>query len=255
MRWMISQGGMTAAPNTLDPMRCLYRRFSTASLLAAALTMPIVSDASAACSNDRDVLFIVDASVSMLYLGLGGLNRFDAARAAIVADLDLLPSDGRVALRFFGSQSPAVRTDCRDSDLAVPFRPAASNKALIIQALAAAAPQGITPMAYALQEAMSDFPPGAVDPTIIVISDGGENCGGDVCAAATALARDGVVVNAVAIQADDKGQQQLQCISRATGGEYFPVPTTTVLADAIEQALDVCPVAEQWPLPPTVAAG
>jgi Ca-activated chloride channel family protein len=211
----------------------------TACLVAAALTTPISSSVFAACpSENRDVLLILDASNSMLHNA-----RFDAARDAVASDLDLLPANAKVALRLYGSRSPALRSDCQDSELRVPFGPAASNRALIVGALASTRPQGITPIAYALREATSDFPQGAADRTIVLMSDGAENCGGDVCAAAGDLARAGIVINTVAVQADNNGQRQLQCIAHATGGAYFPAPTTTALADQIAQALGICPVA------------
>jgi Ca-activated chloride channel homolog len=86
------------------------------------------------------------------------------------------------------------------------------NRALIVAALASTRPQGITPIAYALGEAASDFAAGAAGRTIILMSDGGETCGGNVCVAAGELARSGIVINTVAIQADNNGQRQLQCI-------------------------------------------
>lgn len=249
---MVASGALAAVRSGGKVAAQWCQRLPTACLFAAALTIPMTSSAFAACrSEDRDVLLILDASTSMLHNAIGGLTRFEAARDAVASDLDLLPASAKVALRLYGSRSPALRTDCQDSDLRVPFGPAASNRALIVGALALTRPQGITPIAYALQAAASDFPKGGAERTIILMSDGGETCGGDVCAAAGELAHSGIVINTVAIQADNKGQQQLQCIAHATGGDYFPVPTVTALADKIAEAIGICPVAYLPPGRPT----
>jgi len=232
------------------------RRLATACLVAAAMSMPITSGAFAACiDRDRDVLLILDASTSMLQLGLGGLNRFEAARDAIATDLDVFPPGAQIALRMLGSRSAALRGDCQDSQLVVPFGPAATNRTLILAALLAIGAQGITPMSYALHEAMADFPEGSNDRTVVLVSDGGETCGADVCAAAVDLARAGIMVNTVAIQPDNAGQRQLQCIAQATGGQYFPVPTTTVLADQLARAIGICSVAYNPPPRRSIAGG
>ena len=88
------------------------------------------------------------------------------------------------------------------------------------------------------------------------MSDGGETCGGDVCVTAGELARGGIVVNTVAIQPDNNGERQLQCIAHATGGVYFPVPAITALADQVARAMEICPIAYlPQGRPSTIAAG
>ena len=51
-------------------------------------------------------------------------------RLLLIGHLDLLPANAKVALRLYGSPSPALRSDCQDSELRVPFGPAASNRAV-----------------------------------------------------------------------------------------------------------------------------
>jgi hypothetical protein len=63
------------------------------------------------------------------------------------------------------------------------------------------------------------------------------------------------MVNTVAIQPDNAGQRQLQCIAQATGGQYFPVPTTTVLADQLARAIGICSVAYNPPPRRSIAGG
>ena len=86
---------------------------------------------------------------------------------------------------------------------------------------------GITPLTYALEQAIRfDFSP---DPNtlkhIILITDGGESCGGDPCALIRRIAsqRDDLKVDIIAITVDGEALIQLQCIANASNGDYVPV--------------------------------
>jgi Ca-activated chloride channel family protein len=205
--------------------------------------LPLAPAVAACVPKDRDALLILDSSFSMLRTASGGISRFNLARQAVYATLDLMPDYARVALRLYGSESQAARSDCKDSVLKVPFAPAFGNRTAIKLALAASHARGLTPIAYALLQASGDFGESAADRTIVLVSDGGETCGGDPCAVAALLAGQGFVINTVALQPDIQGRRQLQCIAKATGGEYFAVPTAAQLQDKVMQALGICPIA------------
>ena len=214
--------------------------------LVAAVAMPLGSFAQACTISDRAVLLILDASYSMLnrVAAPGGpTTRFAAARNAVSGVVDLFPDDGFLALRFYGSQSAAIKMDCTDSVLAVPFGPAIANRAPIKAALAQAHARGVTPIAYSLAQAARDFPSDALERTIIVVSDGGESCDGDPCATAALLHAQGFVINAVGFMIAGIARAQLRCIAAAAGGKYFDVPVAVSLSESIGQAFGQCPVA------------
>jgi Ca-activated chloride channel family protein len=219
--------------------------FSTrlAIALSLAVAMPLASAAEACSLSSRSVLVLLDASYSMLNRVAGGGTRFSAARNAVSAVVDLFPDDGFIALRFYGSQTSAARMDCGDSVLAVPFAPAFTNRAPIKSALADAHARGLTPIAYSLAQAVSDFPTDRLDKTIILVSDGGESCNGDPCAAAAKLHAQGFVINTVGFMIAGLARAQLRCIASASGGQYFDVPVAVTLSDSLRQAFGQCPVA------------
>jgi Ca-activated chloride channel family protein len=210
--------------------------------LLAATTAPL-APALAVCTPDRDALLILDASYSMLSRAGNGMTRFTLARQVIDQTVDLFPPDARIALRLYGSAAQAVRMDCRDSVLMVPFAPAAKNGALIKLALADAHARGVTPIAYALEQAAGDFRDDSIGRTIVLVSDGGEDCNGDPCATAAALHDQGLVINTIGLGVDVRGGRQLQCIAKASGGQYYAVPVAAQLQDKLIQALGICPVA------------
>jgi Ca-activated chloride channel family protein len=224
-------------------------------LAFAAATVAPLAPAVAACSPSRDALLILDASYSMLRRLNTGMTRFAAARDVIDQTVDLFPADARIALRVFGSGAQTGRNDCRDTVLKVPFAPAATNAALIKLALAESHARGVTPIAFTLQQAAGDFHDSSISRTIVLVSDGAEDCNGDPCGAAAALYAAGFVINTIGFGTSVQGSRQLQCIAKATGGEYYAVPVAAQLQDKLMQALGICPVALGPALSEFAAAG
>ncbi len=209
--------------------------------LAAAVTMSLAPVAEAC--EARDALLILDASESMLRSSGSPTTRFNVARRAVKAALDVFPDDGMIALRLYGSTSSVNLRNCTDSVLAVGFAPAAENRSAITDALSRARARGLTPIDFALREAVRDFPAHA-SRTIILVSDGRESCSGDTCVAAAELAEQGFVINTIGFQVDRLGQAQLQCIAKASRGQYFNVAIAEDLVTRLRDALEVCLVAE-----------
>lgn len=104
---------------------------------------------------------------------------------------------------------------------------------------------GATPLTLALQQAVSvDFKNmGITSPKkIILITDGGETCGGDPCAFARQLAsmRKDITIDVVLVSSHSR---ELACLSTATGGKFYniqDVPTfTRVLSESLQNVESV----------------
>src|SRR5262245_42080406 len=133
------------------------------------------------------VEYILDVSGSMNAL-FGGEKRIDAAKKSIGSMVQGIPDGSIVALRFYAHRvAPSDKAaSCKDTELVIPFGPI--NKQQLINIVNAATPLGQTPIAFSLEQAASDFTPGADEQqTIILVSDGEESCGGDPVATAKAL--------------------------------------------------------------------
>jgi len=172
-----------------------------------------------------------------------GTNRFNLARQAVIAIVDLFPPEGYLALRLYGSEGQSIREDCTDSKLAVPCAPAAENRDDILLALSQAPARGLTPIAYALEQAVADFPGNDLDKLIIIVSDGIESCYGDPCGVATELGALGFVIHTVGFVVSRTTATQLRCVATATGGTYFDVPVAVELSNKLRQAFSACPIA------------
>jgi Mg-chelatase subunit ChlD len=211
-------------------------RSSYTAILAVAFTV----QTAAACP--APTLIIFDASYSMMARVTLAISRLAQARSAIDGLLERLPPDLPVGLRLYGSQTPAVRHDCVDTYLAVPVGPLAETRDSIESVLADTHARGWTPIAYSLEQSVADFAGASGEKDIILITDGGESCGGNACGAAADLSAQGIVINTVGLMARAPDRVTLQCIASVSGGRFSNATTAAQFADALRQVM-VCPVA------------
>lgn len=129
------------------------------------------------------ILFLVDASSSMLDPWVKNENRFAAAQnlvGAIIDSIVLQNENVEFGLRVYGNRYPASRQVCYDTRMEIPFQK--SNSEWVKGRLALTYPQGISPIAYSLEKAALDD---ITDPnyaySLILITDGGESCNGSIC--------------------------------------------------------------------------
>jgi Ca-activated chloride channel homolog len=138
------------------------------------------------------ILFILDASGSMND-EWSNVRKFGTAKQIILQMLDSVKNDRNieVALRVFGHQSEKALKNCEDTKLEVPF----SYQSLIqipIK-LEELEPKGYTPIGLSLSEAVNDFQNnGNIKNIIIMLTDGIENCEGDICQSAQELISKGI---------------------------------------------------------------
>jgi hypothetical protein len=189
---------------------------------------------------ERSVLLILDASGSMNGRLPSGESRIEVAQRAMKDVASLIPGEAQLALRLYGSQSPRDARNCDDTNVAVPFRPAAAGAAAITTAVDGVKAQGWTPIALSLGQAAGDFAADAKERVIVLVSDGKETCSGDPTLAARELAGKGVTVHTVGFIVDKAARMQLQAIAKATGGSYFDAPVGPELPKTLAAALNAC---------------
>ncbi len=173
-----------------------------------------------------NVELIFDSSGSMAQEVAPGQTRIDAAKDVLNDVIDAIPEQEGVNVGFRvygheGSNQEADRAEsCQSSDLIVPID--GVDKDALRDAVASYEPVGWTPITLSLERAAADFDqPGENERNaIVLVTDGLETCGGDPCAAATALADGEVDVTTYVIgfglTADE--QRTMQCVADAGGG-------------------------------------
>lgn len=197
--------------------------------------------AAAAAADSRAVALVLDASGSMKETLPDGVTRMNAAKLAVAKLVGTLPSDTRLAFRAYGHQSPPKAKNCRDTALLAPFAAVASNKDAVIAQANALAPQGYTPISYALQQAAGDLSSEEANAhTLVLVSDGKETCPGDPCAVAKSLAEADakLVIHTIGAGVDSATRDQLKCIADAARGIYQDAANTAELETVVAVAAE-----------------
>jgi len=130
--------------------------------------------------NQVDIIF--DASGSM-WGQINGVSKIEIARKAMA---DLMKDfeeqkDLQLALRVYGH----TNKQCDNSILEIPME--AGNHANILAKINSIKPLGKTPIAFSLEQSVSDFNNEKGEKIIVLITDGLESCNGAICAVSQAL--------------------------------------------------------------------
>lgn len=195
-----------------------------------------VSPSSIFAASKPELNIIIDSSGSMGQKIEGAKTKIDIAKETVSTLVDSLPNDSYVGLRAYGSQYAESVKNCTDTRQLVPI--SVLNKTEIKNQVNKLNPNGWTLMAYSLQKAYEDFLSPESERVIVLISDGEETCGGNLCTVAKDLEAKGVklTVNTIGFSVNQTAKSQLTCVAEATGGKYYDVTNTaqlnTSLADA-----------------------
>ncbi len=146
------------------------------------------------------ILFVVDASRSMTQTWERSAKMV-AARAVVNGIADSLNDDPNIqmAMRVYGHQSPQPLNDCEDSKLEIGFR--TKNALSIKNRLDDIRPNGVTPIAYSMEQSLDDFGPDAKNyrNILILVSDGFESCGKNPCEVVQRMRNMGVITKSYVI--------------------------------------------------------
>jgi hypothetical protein len=186
----------------------------------------------------EQLLILFDASSSMAEPLMTGEPKMVGAKRAIVELLQNIPPEVAVGLRVYGStQMP----NCQSGALLVPV--STGSQWAIVQAIQGVYPSGPTPISLNIMRAIKqDFLPVPGKKTILLISDGAENCDADPCRVAVDMVKAGVDVKIDVIgfgQLPPAEIRQLQCISAATFGEFQNVKTSAELVKALRKSVTI----------------
>jgi len=163
----------------------------------------------------------------------GGMEKYKAADSLILRLMDSIyavNSDVEFSLRVFGHQHTVQENNCQDTRNEVPF--SQDNRTQMAFRLADIRPLGVTPIAYALQQAaeydLEDEAHNAY--SIILITDGGESCGGDICEVMQKLIKKKVYFKPyiVSLENDPALRTTYSCM-----GDYLQVTRTVDIAPAV----------------------
>ena len=162
------------------------------------------------------ILFVLDASRSMSGKWQGE-SKYTIARTILSDILDSINTleNVEVALRMYGHTKHFPPQDCNDTRLEVPFRK--NNIEEIKFRMKQLSPKGTSPIASSLLKSKDDFTPCKNCRNIVVlITDGIEECGGDICEVSAALQKEGIILKPFIIGIGRDTHEAYDC-----AGQYF----------------------------------
>lgn len=186
-------------------------------------------------------MIVLDASGSMLADDAPGL-RIDAAKNAVTALLDTLPTGAQVGLQVYGTATGSGDDEkaagCQDVVTLAPVAP--NDPAALKAAVAGIQARGYTPIGTALRSAAAALPLEGPR-SIVLVSDGEDTCAPPApCDVAKELELAGtdLVVHSVGFKVDQTARDQLACIAEATGGTYSDAGDAITLDQVLTTTVD-----------------
>jgi hypothetical protein len=189
--------------------------------------------------SSKHVMFILDASNSM-WGQIDGTPKIMLAKSVLKEQFGRLPAGTKAGLIAYGHRFARELNDCQDMELVGGYDEYSS--ATISSMLDTVTPKGQTPIANTLRESIAWVArdrdgQSVASPTVVLITDGVESCGGDPCAAARDLANAGIdtKVHVVGFDLTAKQRGEVECIAANGGGKYFDAGNGAGLSDALRQ--------------------
>jgi len=215
-----------------------------AALSVAVLSMSPYALAAEPAGSPGSAMLVLDASGSM-WGQLQGKTKIELAREAVDGMLQQWPADQSLGLIAYGHRR---KGDCEDIEV---LRPAEGFDAAAIRTqVHGLQPKGMTPISAAVRLAAEQLKFTEHKATVILVSDGEETCNADPCALGAELETLGVDFTAHVIGFDlpeGKAREQLQCLAKNTGGEYFEARNAGELSTALGRVTEAAA-----PPPPAV---
>ena len=211
-----------------------------------AVILFILSVSTALCSvgqvknqfTQSRILILLDESTSMLQRWAGGKEKHKISNELILKLMDsvwTVNDQVEFSLRVFGSEHTVPEHNCTDTKNEVPFTK--QNRTQMEFRLEDIQPLGITSIAYSISEAaehdLVDEDHNAY--SIVLITDGGESCGGDICGVMEKLLRKKIFFRPYIISLEDVPELKTEY---ACMGNYLQVVKRTDVPVAIGVIVD-----------------
>ena len=203
-------------------------------LVATILAALVGLTPAVACQEEAMLVF--DASGSMS-IARDGFPKIDIAREAAAEVLpDLTRSRATGLVTYGGEQGEGC------TGVSLRFAPMADSADLIIGELTSIVPSGSTPLTEAVWLAALTLKNAGKPGTVVLVTDGRENCGYDPCAAGRHIAQTmkTIKVHVIGFYLHTIAESNVACLASTTGGTYTSVNSLDELKRALKKTL-ACP--------------
>jgi len=195
----------------------------------------------------ENVMLVLDVSGSM-WGQIEGQAKITIARNAVKAMLEEWSGERQLGLIAYGHRK---RGDCGDIEVVLPVD--TLDSAQFSKIIAGLTPRGMTPLSASVKLAAEELKYSEQKATVILISDGIENCDLDPCELGKQLESSGIDFTTHVIGFDiteEDDQAKLRCLADNTGGVFVAADNAEELSGALAQTAQVkVPVATPEPEP------
>jgi len=203
-------------------------------VIAVVIGVQVIGLTLGAAQASEEAMLIFDASRSM-WGQIDGKNRIVIARQVLGQVFQRYENRLKLGIMAYGNRSSS---NCRDVNHIRPvgrIRAAAYTKA--IQNIS---PRGKTPIARAIRLGAAKLDYKNKKATLVLMSDGLDNCYGNPCAMAKKLeeAANFLTIHVIAFSVPKEDQPGLACIARNTGGRFFVANNGPELSTAFDNIVE-----------------
>lgn len=199
------------------------------------IILSLTSNIDAETSDNKcNLMLIFDASGSM-WGQIDGKCKIEIAREAVGTIVKELPSNVNIGLVAYGHRR---KGDCDDVETLISLGPL--NADSFLKKVNSLNPKGKTPMYRSIRMTAESIRHLEDETTILLISDGKETCDPDPCASVAELKSLGIkfILHIVGFDVSKDVEEQLKCMARAGGGEYFPAKDAKKLKDSLNRVIE-----------------
>ncbi len=181
--------------------------------------------------TSSSIILILDGSGSM-WGSIDNNTKIGIAKEVIASVLGKMDPDQAVGLEVYGHRH---KGDCNDIETLI--QPAVGNHKEILRVLDGINPTGKTPLANTALKVINQLKRDKQRATLILISDGIESCGGDLCMVVKAAKEAGVefVLHIVGFALGDSDKLALECAAKEGNGMYLDAENGAQLSEALEK--------------------
>ncbi len=217
-------------------MKLLMKKLKSLAAYLTAVTCATTLFLSPAIACHEEAMLVFDASGSMS-MARDGLPKIDIARQAAADVLPDLTRSRPTGLVTYGGERGQ---GCRGVSIKLP--PMAGSGDLIVGELAGLQPSGSTPLTEAVWMAALTLKNTGKPSTIVLVTDGKENCGYNACdfGQQMALAAKNIKVHVIGFYLHANAESNVACLARKTNGTYTSVSGLDELKEALKKTL-ACP--------------
>jgi Ca-activated chloride channel family protein len=185
-------------------------------------------------AGKSNLILIFDASGSM-WGQIDGKAKITIAKEAMDLIVNALPADMDIGLVAYGHRR---KGDCDDVETLIPLGPL--NAKAFLAKIKGLNPKGKTPMVRSIRKTADAIKHLEDETTILLVSDGRETCDPEPCNFVAELKKLGIKfrLHVVGFDVGGETEEQLKCMAKAGGGEYFPAKDAGKLKDALNTVIE-----------------